>query len=708
MPRDPGTPVVADGDRVVLIGTSGVRWQDVSRTATPTLWAMVRDGATVGGVTPGATGAARRCGSAGWLALSAGRTPATGSVQDGTWTCVPWAVESDGGSARIQGWADLVDVQARSEFRPRLGLLGDTLAGAGVCATAVGPGAALALADRDGSLTRYLDIDDAVADPAVTFDCPVTVVDAGGSPHDDSVLDHGVALRAVDATVRDVLRAAPDDAVVLVVDVGAPTGRPWLGTGLISSPRTTSTFLSASSTRWEGVVRLLDVPTTVLAAAGVPDPPELSGSPLAGAGHRPSDVTATVGQLSQLTERDHALRGVAGSVTSLPMMAGLLLLGLAAGLRVRAPRRPATDRPGGRVVEAALLGLGAMPAGLFLMTTAGWWHHGRTGMWAALIGLTVTVALVAAVVPRRPVWAGPAVLGGLTGAVLTLDALLGTPLHRGSPLGPAPTLGGRYYGFGNPTYSVYVVAMVVVTAAVATWLLSRGRRRAAVAATVGLGTVALVVDLWPTLGADIGGGLVLVPAWAVLVLAVAGISVTWGRLLLTGVIGVLVVGAIGAIDWLRPAGDRTHLGRFVESLTDGTAVELIVRKAGYAAASVTSGPTAWLTMAVVVVAALLVWRRSPIRLAWFEDLDRHWPLARPTVLALLVAAVGGALVNDYGVRIATVMLFAAVPLFGLLALRLPAAEAPGDDPGHEPAEEPATDTRAAALPCEGSSQERSM
>src|SRR5665811_955267 len=441
-------------------------------------------------------------------------------------------------------------------------------------------------------------------------------------------------LSAVDATVRQLLQVVPADAVVLVVDVGDPsTSRPWLGVGVVrvaNSP--TASFLSASSTKWEGVIRLLDVPTTILSAVGAQNPSEFSGSPVTAAGARPSDVAGTVNQLADLTVRDHALRGVAGSITTLPMLLALALLGAVVLLRRRAGG--ALQRRALRVIDAVLLVIAAMPAGVFLMAAWSWWRLDApvAGMWASMVVSTLMVAGIGALAPWRPAWVAPAVVSAITAGILTLDALLGTPLHRGSPLGPAPTLGGRFYGFGNPTYSVYVVAMVVTAAAVATWLVRRGHRRLAVAAAAAVGLATLVVDLWPTLGADVGGGLVLVPACAVVVLAVAGVRVSWQRLALIGVAGVVAVGAIGVLDWMRPAADRSHLGRFVQSVLDGTAWETVARKAGYAAMTVTSGPTAWLTLAVVLATALLLWRGSHLRADWFADVEQQWPLVRAVLL----------------------------------------------------------------------------
>jgi len=308
-------------------------------------------------------------------------------------------------------------------------------------------------------------------------------------------------------------------------------------------------------------------------------------------------------------------------------------------------------------------------------------------MWAALARATASVAGVLALVARGPARTGAVVAGAVVGAVLTLDAVLGTPLHRGSPLGPAVTLGGRFYGFGNPTYAVYVVAMVVLAAGVATILLRSGRRRWAVLAAAGSGVVALVVDLWPTLGADIGGGLVLVPVFAILVLAVAGIRVTLTRLALIGAAGVLAVGAIGVLDWLRPAAGRSHLGRFVQSVIDGTAWETVARKAGYALESLTGGPMVWLATALMIALVALLWHRVPWRAAWLDRVVADFPLLRPALWALVVAAVGGAVANDYGLRIVTLMAFALVPLLGLLAARtVPTAPDGGPLPCEGPSE----------------------
>jgi len=690
-----GTTAMPAERPVVLVGTTGVDWSAVDRVQTPTLWGLLRDGAPAGGVTPGASGRNAWCASGGWLALSSGRAPVAGSTQGGQWSCADWTVTPDAaGGATVQRWDDLVALQRRSEFRPRLGALGAGLAASGTCSTAVGQGAALALADLDGTIARYRTLDAALADPTDAFSCPTTIVDAGSAVVEPVLRDvlgeeaELEAMRAVDRTVARVLRAAPDDATVLVVDTGrAQRGPAALGIG-IGDPDTGAGFLGSASTRWVGVFRLLDVPVALLGHVDAPISDDFAGSPVRVGADRPAAVATTVRQLADLSARDQALRGTSSPVTTPPLLLALLVVAVAAVAGPRLARsRPALAERLRRVADAVLLTLAALPVGLFLMTTTSWWRFADPdrNLWLGLAAGTAAVAGVAALAPRRPLTLGAGLIAGITFVVLTLDAVLGTPLHRGSPQGPAVTLGGRFYGFGNPTYSFYVVA-ALVTAAILGWALVRRGRRLLGTAVAGLVClVALVVDLWPALGADVGGGLVLVPAGLVVVLGVAGVRVTWQRLLVAGVAGVVLVGGIAVVDWLRPAAERTHLGVFVQRVVDGSAWETVARKLGYAADTVTSGWVAVLTLAIVVGVVVVLWPRSRVRVPAWELLERRWPPARPVVVGLLIAAVAGGLVNDYGVRIATVILVAAVPLLGTLGLR-----AVVDD---YPAEHDLTETR---------------
>jgi len=98
-------------------------------------------------------------------------------------------------------------------------------------------------------------------------------------------------------------------------------------------------------------------------------------------------------------------------------------------------------------------------------------------------------------------------------------------------------------------------------------------------AVVAIGGFAVLVDAAPFWGADGGGPPALVPGVAYLAFAVLQVPMTWRRWVAVagGVVGIAVLVAV--LDWLRAPESRTHLGRFVQSVIDGQAADIIVRKA---------------------------------------------------------------------------------------------------------------------------------
>ncbi|GII99972.1 hypothetical protein CLV28_3048 [Sediminihabitans luteus] len=677
-PSDEQAAVPAGGD-LVVVGTAGVRWDDVSTGLAPTIRSMLsEDAGAAGDSLP--TGTAARCPEGGWLAISAGvLADATATSTDGVWDCPDLSVTGE----RVDQWDDLVALQDGSRYQAHLGRLGDQLDGV-ACTSAVGPGAAVALATSEGTVDRYTELADAFdGSTGSAFGCPVTVVDAGDATDPTT---HAAAVAGIDAVVAKVLDAVPASTTVLVVDVANTPGEPpALGVTVLRPGVThpdSPAYLTSAATRTDGVVRLLDVPATVLAATGTDAVAPLEDTPITYGSPRPPDAVTAADEIADLTALDVVRRSAYTSYVDLPFYAGIALaLGclLAGAWRRRRGLAPLVGRPR-RAVEAAALVVAAVPTAAFLVSLTAWWRFDQAGI-ALLLSTLVMVAATAGLAllaPRRPVWAGPALLAGLTFAMLTLDALVGTPLNRASPLGSAPTYGARFYGFGNPTFSVYAVAAVIASAALAQWLVQRGRRRTAAVTVAALGLVAMYVDVGPTLGADLGGGLVLAPTFAVLVLAASGARVTLRRFVLVGAVGVLAVAAVGVLDWLRPPAERSHLGRFVGQVIDGEAWSTLLRKAGFALRSLLGGVPVWITLAVLVAVALVLFvpRLTP---RWFARTEATWPLVRPAVLAIWVASVTGSLVNDFGIRIAMIALVPAVPLLLVAFLR-------GDDAASGPAD----------------------
>ncbi|MBL0887300.1 hypothetical protein [Myceligenerans indicum] len=676
-----GERAVPDGP-VVLVGTTGVRWDGL--TAAPFLAGLLEEGGPDGRAAADAaglaltTGAAARCPVGGWLALSAGGL-AESAASPGAECRDPAVVpgHGTGQEAAVAGWTGWQALQRDSAYGARLGRLGEALGG--VCSTAVGAGAAVALARADGSVGRYRDD----VGPGA-FDCPVTVVDAGSAlltraeaEGPDAAGLREERLTDVDDRIRRVLENVPRDATVVLADLANQRGRPpELGVGMVLRPAAADAppprYLTSSATRTTAVARAADLPATLLAAAGAAGAAGAGGiedTPLVLGGDRPETGPGTIDALADLTDRDLARRAAYAALVGGGFWVVLAVAGLCwwAGARGRATRRART------VAAGAALFLGALPVAGFLASLTGWWRFALPGvaLGAAVTVVAGLVAGLAALAPARPTWARPGALAGVTFAVLTVDGLAATVLNRAAPLGAVPTYGARFYGFGNPTFCVYAVAAVVFAAAVAQWLGSRGRNGLAAVVVAGVGLVTVVVDVLPAFGADLGGGPALVPAFAVLGIAAYGGRLRARRVVAVTAAGALLVAAVGVADWLRPSAQRSHLGRFVADVVDGGAWSLLARKAAYAARSVLAGPPVWVTVLVLLAVALVVLIPGPGRRlepAWAVAAREAWPLLRPAVAAIWVIAVIGSLTNDFGLRIGMICLLVAVPLVTLAAL----------------------------------------
>src|SRR6202522_4227965 len=132
----------APARHVVVVGISGLRWSDASQAGTPPLWRLAGQG-SVGSLVDYAV-KPLTCPADGWLTLNTGAR-AQSDHTNAACGAFP-AVVATGAGAQVPGLSALVTYNNQFHNDPDWGLL----AGAASCSTAVGPGAALALADRAG------------------------------------------------------------------------------------------------------------------------------------------------------------------------------------------------------------------------------------------------------------------------------------------------------------------------------------------------------------------------------------------------------------------------------------------------------------------------------------------------------------------------------------------------------------------------------
>jgi len=276
-------------------------------------------------------------------------------------------------------------------------------------------------------------------------------------------------------------------------------------------------------------------------------------------------------------------------------------------------------------------------------------------------------------------------VAGLTSAVLAADILTGSRLQTSSLMGLQPVVAGRFYGFSNVAFALFATGALLLATALADALLqSEGKqdqqsaRRRAAAVVAAVGVVATALDVSPAWGSDFGGPIAMVPAFAVLTLLVLGLRLSWRRLLLIAVGTVVLLTAVSVADWMRPPESQTHLGRFVQTVLDGGALQVIARKGEQNLTILASSPLSLLIPFAAVFVALVLMRPSSWGArALQQAYDRSPTLRHGLVCLLLLLGIGFA-VNDSGTVIPAIGATLAIPLVLVTAMRALEEEAEED------------------------------
>ena len=269
-PANAQTTAAAPARHVVVVGISGLRWSDVSPAATPTLWRLAGQG-SVGSLVDYAV-LPLTCPADAWLTLNAGARAQSDHTNAacGAFPAVTPAGAVGGlvGGAVVPGLSSLEAYNDQFHNTPDWGLLAKGVPG---CATAVGPGAALALADSAGHVASYLP---SAADltAGVLARCPLTVADLGAI----GSAERSPALASADAELARIVADLPAGSTLLVTAPGATTKPPHLQLALVDGPGYQAGLLDSASTRQPGMVVLTDLTPTVLGWLGSPGRPARS------------------------------------------------------------------------------------------------------------------------------------------------------------------------------------------------------------------------------------------------------------------------------------------------------------------------------------------------------------------------------------------------------------------------------------------------
>lgn len=679
--------------RVLVLSLPGATWDALARAHVPHLDALLA-GAALGSTSVRAIKKTTRPGD-GYVTIGAGTaaagvTEVEGLAFDAGETGAP--VAGPPGSIVATGGPELARDARRRHRGAEIGALGTALGRAGVARAVIANAdtslpiddrrgyhreAVWALSDADGIVPagsvghRLLQHDPETAmalrlDPERTFQ----VFRAAWNVPGRAVVLLEASDLARSAQARQPIRGPLETADILIgrvlaevdfdrdaVIVTAPSD-PWDGVHLtvaaLRAPGMRPGLLDSATTRRAGYVTLPDLGPTVLDLLGVARPDSMEGRP-----YRVQARSWSEPPIARFLEadretrfRDRMLGPVAGTYVTLEILLSLVV----AYVLARCP-----DRRGlRRVLDGVGLWLLAVVPLTFLGAVL---DLDSTGPYLLLVmGGGAVLAAAAATLrgPTRP-------LAALLGLLLLLqigDVVTGAHLQISTVFGYSPTVGGRFAGFGNLAFGQVAAAAILLSGILAHMLGGRRGFRVAVAVL----TVAVVADGMPFWGSDVGGVLASVPAFALVALGLSGRKISPRRLAALAAAGVTAVVGLGFVDLLRPAEQRTHLGRLFEQIGhDGLRplTDAIQRKV---AANLSVIPTSiWIPLVPSVLAfyGWLAYGSSP-RL---EAIRFRAPEMRWAFIGLLVAAVLGLALNDSGIAVPAMMLGVLNPVLVRLALR---------------------------------------
>jgi hypothetical protein len=675
---------------VIIVGLPGLRWTDLSATATPALWRLAGRGSAGSLVVSGVH--TRACPADGWLTLNSGAraaedpafSPGTGSARGGSaapcpampkvvpaTAAVPVTSSAAGAPALIPAMRRIVSANQPLHYDPYWGLLARA-AGPGGCATAAGPGAALALAGPGGQVGSYLPSAAAVT-RQVLARCPLTVIDLGALPAASAA--RAAALRAADAAAGRIAAEEPAGARLVVASL-ADDSAPHLRAVIVTGPGYQAGRLAAASTRQPGMTLITDLTPTVLGWRHVTVPSATVGSPVTA---DPRGATSLAAVIRGLTGQDTAAQVYRSTVLAFFLIYGFaegIVFGLLALLlRGKDPARRQRRR---RAYTIAGVTAGAVPAGTFLASLVPWWllPHPAVLLYGLAAAWTAVIAVVALAGPwRRSPLGPPGVVAAVTVAVIGLDVMTGSRLQLGTPFGLSALAAGRFYGVGNNALGVYGASGLLLAAWAATALGGSGPepepggRRRAVLAVSAIALFAVVAAGWPGFGAKVGGTIAMVPGFLLLLAAVAGIRVTWRRALLILASGLVLVTGFAVLDYLVPSAGPSDIGAFVGHVLHGGSGGILQRKISANVGSLTTTAYSPIVPVVVVAAALILAWPHRFRLDGLNRAYAALPLLRPALAAIWLVAVLGWIADDSGVTVPA----AAIPLALMLVIAVVSA-----------------------------------
>lgn len=409
------------------------------------------------------------------------------------------------------------------------------------------------------------------------------------------------------------------------------------------------TVLVSPSTRRPGVIMNTDIAPTVLEFFGLRVPECMSGRPATAV--RAADQ---LGFLNALREKSLFVHNFRVPVIKIYLSYAIAVItGAVLFILAREKELPRRLR-----IAPLLLSVMVVPLAVLLMPGLGVFKP-----FPYIAGLSVLVAALTLIMvrfERKQPFAGFIFLSAATAGLILADAFTGARLLKASLLSYDLMGGARFYGIGNEYMGVLISAVIFGGACAFTiW----GRRVfPGVLLLMGIATATLGA---PGLGANFGGLLTAVVAFAISSLVFAGVRLTWRSALIVCGVGLLLPGLFAVCDLLRGEGAQSHVGRnLLLVLQDpGAALDIIKRK--MAMNIKLFRYTIWSRVLAAGIGGLLILFYRPVGV--MRVFRVRYPYLFSGFVGVVVTAVAAFAFNDSGtVAAAMATIFGIPPLLYIL------------------------------------------
>lgn len=636
--------------RVLVLISSGLSWSDVDPAEKEGKEFLDTLGtARVANLTRH-NAAKTTCPLDGYLTLSTGmRVTPTNARAQGHCPEIPAFDDGVFSAVELKEWQKDA---ARQNEQAVPGTLGESLAEQGKKVVAIGPGASVAAMDNAGKVANYRP--QATSEgltsqvKATLEDAEVTIVDVGAVSPNSAIKVSSTSLNATPAdglpgadrtdkprskqvltSLTAALKAAQDADLVFGLDVADHSATPHLGMAFTRAPGEKPGIIRSSSTRQLGLVSTVDFTSRILDATGADAPEYLVGGTFSAA--RDYGIAGNLDWL-----RNQALRSDQASILQARfiVLTGIILLA-ALGLLLFLLRREylGFSRRSRKVIvllclSASLLGPASflaanIPAGI-LGGTGGNFTGNALQMSVPLLTVQFFLLLVAiaAILAAFCLAAGKVVAGRWSGlefsapvlvaATLVLIWLLvslltGSPDQISAMFSSAATAATRFYGLNNNKYSFLFAAVLALECLVLAPAAARfpQRRHRYFIYGFTLLAVAVILDGFPWLGADVGGPLAMVLGVGITLNWVLGKKVGPGKVIALIVAAFIASSLFVLVDKLASPPARTHFGRFISEVAKGGGGIIVKRKAE-AMINTFGGPLTF-TVLLILGAGVTIW-----------------------------------------------------------------------------------------------------